>query len=155
MSGKNRFVQDTEVLIYRLNHGNISAAKQLIEQITLVAESLAQEVDEGPRKEFLRGTSELMAEFRERIAELEAEGRSDDEIADTVLEEMNEHFSHDLTAFSLMDEPAAEEAVDWESTADRLLTENEWLREELERAEEDYMELYRRAEDDGDEKAVW
>lgn len=154
MSRKNRFVQDTEVLIYRLNHGNISAAKQLLEQITLVAESLAQEVEEGPRKEFLRGTSELMAEFRERIAELEAEGKSDEEIADTVLEEMNDHFSHDLTEFSLIDEPE-EEAVDWESTADRLLAENEWLREELERAEKDYMELYRRAEDDGDEKAVW
>ena len=74
MARKNRFVQDTEVLIYRLNHANIEEAKRLVEQICLVAESLAQDLESGDRKQFLQGTSELMARFRKRIVELEEAG---------------------------------------------------------------------------------
>lgn len=151
MGRKNRFVQDTEVLIYRLNHGNIAEAKRILEQISLVAGSLAQELEEGRRKQFLEGTSELMSRFRERISELEAEGKSEEEMAETVLGEMNEHFSYDLTEFSLTPR-SGPESLDWESTADQLVEENQWLREELEKAEEDYMGLYKRAEDDGEEK---
>ncbi|GAB7012921.1 hypothetical protein [Halolamina salina] len=141
MEGKNRFVQDTEVLIYRLNHGNVDEAKRLVEQICLVAESLAQDLEDGEHKQFLRGTSELMARFRKQIIDLEDEGASDAEIAETVLEAMDEHFSRDVTEFSL-ELGTDDDAVDAESTIDRLVEENEWLREELERAEADYMELY-------------
>ncbi|WP_053948184.1 hypothetical protein [Halolamina sediminis] len=143
MERKNRFVQDTEVLIYRLNHANIDEAKRLVEQICLVAESLAQDLEDGEQKQFLRGTSELMARFRKQILDLEAQGASDQKIAGTVLEAMDEHFSRDVTEFSL--ELGADDAVDSESTIDRLVEENEWLREELERAEADYMELYDRS----------
>jgi hypothetical protein len=143
MERKNRFVQDTEVLIYRLNHANIDEAKRLVEQICLVAESLAQDLEDGEQKQFLRGTSELMARFRKQILDLEAQGASDQKIAGTVLEAMDEHFSRDVTEFSL--ELGADDAVDGESTIDRLVEENEWLREELERAEADYMELYDRS----------
>lgn len=69
MERKNRFVQDTEVLIYRLNHANVEEAKRLVEQICLVAESLAQDLESGDRKQFLKGTSELMARFRKRIVD--------------------------------------------------------------------------------------
>jgi len=151
MGRKSRFVQDTEVLIYRLNHGNVAAAKQLLEQLSLATGSLADELDEGRRKEFLAGTSELMAGFREQIDELEEAGTSPEEIADTVLEGLNDQFTHELTEFSLEPSPASA-SVDWASTADQLLEQNEWLREELERSERDYMELYRRAKRDGDEQ---
>lgn len=151
MDRKSRFVQDTEVLIYRLNHGNVAEAKQLLDQLTLTTGSLADELDEGRRKEFLEGTSELMAGFRERIGELEEAGNPPEEIAEVVLAEMNEQFDHELTAFTL--EPSAASAsVDWASTADQLLEQNEWLHEELERSERDYMELYRRAKEDGSEQ---
>ena len=140
MERKNRFVQDTEILIYRLNHANIDEAKRLVEQICLVAESLAQDLEDGERKQFLRGTSELMARFRKQILDLEEEGASDTEIAETVLAAMDEHFSRDVTEFSL--ETGTDDAVDAGETIDRLVEENEWLRQELERAEADYMELY-------------
>lgn len=149
MGRKNHFVQDTEVLVYRLQHDNVSAAKQLLERISLVADSLAEDVEEGQKKRFLEGTSRLMTRFRNRISELEAEGKTDHEIAERLLEEMNEHFTHDLQEFSLAPEEGAE-SVDWESTADELQKQNQWLREELERAEKDYMELYREAESDGE-----
>lgn len=141
MERKNRFVQDTEVLIYRLNHGNVEEAKRLTEQICLVAESLAQELDAGERKQFLQGTRELMARFRKRILDMQEAGKPEAEIAETVLAAMNDHFSHDVTEFSL-DLGSAERAVDTGSTVDGLVEENRWLRAELERAEADYMELY-------------
>lgn len=141
MERKNRFVQDTEVLIYRLNHANVEEAKRLVEQICLVAESLAQDLESGDRKQFLKGTSELMARFRKRIVELEEAGESDEAIAETVLAEMNDHFSQDVTRFSL-DLGGDGSTVDGDSTVDHLVEENEWLRAELERAEQDYMDLY-------------
>ncbi|QKY19343.1 hypothetical protein B4589_002735 [Halolamina sp. CBA1230] len=140
MERKNRFVQDTEVLIYRLSHGNVDEAKRLVEQLCLVAESLAQDLEDGDRKQFLRGTSELMARFRKQIVELEEEGKPDEEITGTVLDAMNDHFTHDVTEFAL--DLRAEESVDAENTIDRLVEENEWLRRELQSAEADYMELY-------------
>ena len=62
------------------------------------------------------------------------------EIAGTVLDAMNDHFTHDVTEFTL--DLDAEESVDAENTIDRLVEENEWLRRELQSAEADYMELY-------------
>jgi hypothetical protein len=142
MARKNRFVQDTEVLIYRLNHANIEEAKRLVEQICLIAESLAQDLGSGDRKQFLQGTSELMARFRKRIVELEEAGESGEAIAETVLTEMNGHFSHDVTEFSLDLGSGDGPTVDGDSTVDHLVEENDWLRAELEWAERDYMELY-------------
>jgi hypothetical protein len=143
MERKNRFVQDTEVLIYRRNHANVEEAKRLVEQICLVAESLAQDLEHGDRKQFLTGASELMARFRKRIVELEKAGESDEAIAETVLAEMNDHFSQDVTEFSLDLGSGDGPAVDGDSTVGHLVEENEWLRAELERAEQDYMDLYK------------
>lgn len=54
---------------------------------------------------------------------------------------MNDHFSQDVTRFSL-DLGGDGSTVDGDSTVDHLVEENEWLRAELERAEQDYMDLY-------------
>jgi len=148
MERKNRFVQDTEVLIYRLNHANVDEAKRLVEQLCLVADCLAGDLEDGERKQFLEGTSQLMARFREQIVNLEEAGKSDEEIAETVLDAMDDHFSEDVTEFSL-DIDGDSSVVDGESTIDRLVEENEWLRQELEQAEADYMELYERATAEG------
>ena len=83
-----------------------------------------------------------MARFRKRIVELEEAGESDEAIAETVLAEMNDHFSHDVTEFSLDLGSGDGPSVDGDGTVDHLVEENEWLRTELERAEQDYMELY-------------
>lgn len=143
MGRKNRFTQDTEVLIYRLQHGNVEEAKRLLRHISLVADSLAEDADAGQRKRFLEGASDLMGDVREQIIEMEDAGTPEAEVAESALATLNESFANDLTTFSLGDDD--DESVDWESTADQLLTENRWLREELERAERDYMELYERA----------
>jgi hypothetical protein len=147
MGEKNRFVQDTEVLLYRLNHGNVEEASRLLEHIALAAEALAAELEEGPKKRFLTETSDMMAGFRERVTELDEQGADDEEIASTVLDEMDERFNYDIREFSF-DYGDVPSSVDWETTADELLEDNAWLRRELEASETDYMELYTRLESD-------
>ena len=147
MGRKNRFVQDTEVLLYRLNHGNVEEASRQLEHVSLAAERLAAELDDGPKKRFLERTSELMAGFRESIAALAEQGVADEEIAAAVLEEMDDHFTYDVTAFEF-DHGDLPSSVNWQTTADQLLEENEWLRRELEASEADYMGLYTRQESD-------
>lgn len=147
MERKNRFVQDTEVLLYRLNHGNVEEASRLLEHLSLAAEELAEDLEPGPKKQFLERTCRMMGEFRGRIAELDEQGTPDEEIAATVLEEMEGHFNYDIRTFEF-DHGDRPSSVDREATADQLLEENEWLRQELETSEADYMELYTRLESD-------